>query len=75
MLHLERTFQIAFGHDPLTSETRDTLLLYNWSGFTQVMEQDSEVGEATAAGVVTPAEEGLSTLDTDEDGHLDTCNF
>ena len=39
------------------------------------MEQDSEVGEATAAGVVTPAEEGLSTLDTDEEVHLDTCNF
>ena len=26
LVHLERTFQIAFGHDSLTSETRDTLL-------------------------------------------------
>ena len=25
-VRLERTFQIAFGHDPLTPETRDTLL-------------------------------------------------
>ena len=37
------------------------------------MEQGSEVGKATAAEVITPAEEGLFTLDTDKDGHLDTC--
>ena len=48
------------------------ILLYNWSGFTQTMEQDSEVGKATAAGMITPAKEGLSTLDTDKDGQLDT---